>query len=197
MRACFLEILDALFAGDHAPSAAGQPLRRQPVGNQEYVVSLRLQGTQDLQRLRQIGTTTWNQRTHGADRLIEFRAAIGGEPASIGTRQHGAHFVVESVDLVLRAWDESRADPIHCIHGLLPFFRATFGGVIHIPPPDHVDDGVIEHAGRNIKEDQRAFAPHLDAGQILAITFTCKGSHLLRFRIEFGLQFLLRRFELA
>ena len=70
--------------------------------------------------------------------------------------------------------------------GAPPLGCAAFAGIVHIAAAQHVDEGLIEHAGRDIDQDQNTPAPHLQPGQVLAVALAPEladlvaGSALLR-----------------
>jgi hypothetical protein len=113
-----------------------------------------------------------NHFLEAENRVVEHRRVPGVQPLAIAPLDDGVRLFVEGVELKAALARELGRHPVDRGDGLLPFLGADLALVGEISPADDVDDGLVQHAGRGVDEDEDAIATDLQTGQVLTIAVT-------------------------
>ena len=76
------------------------------------------------------------------------------------------------MNLELAVARELGAQPVDCGERVAPLVGEDLTFVGKVAPADHVDDGLAQHAGRSVDQDEDPLTAELQAGQVLALAVT-------------------------
>ncbi len=99
------------------------------------------------------------------------------EPASRAVRHHRPRLDVEREHLELRLRRDLRGEPVDRRDGAPPLLRHQAPRLRHVAQADHVDDRFVQHARRDVDEDDDALAAELEAAQVLAVAGADEALH--------------------
>ncbi len=145
-------------------------LRRQAVGDDEDVVgrrdSARSSAVNAFSRLvPSAGTVRRRFTTTSVSACASLPSSQ--RPVLSGTSGHA--FVLNASTWNFDFGGNLRRQPVDRGDGAPPFLRHQPARLRHVAQPDHVDDRFVQHARRDVDEDDDPLAAELEAAQVLTI----------------------------
>ena len=144
-------------------------LGRQSIGDEDDLVGQRAQGPGGRECVIETRAVAGHDGLQHIQAASDLRQVAAGDPLSGGVRQQRLRLGVECVDLVRASGRDLRQQPVHGLHGALPFGGGTFLRIIRIAKPQDTDNVLVQHAGGNVQQNENAPAMHSQARDVTAV----------------------------
>ena len=119
--------------------------------------------------LLQVGATLRHDSPEGLDHLPQGFPVAHIQPLPRSAGQQRTGFDIEDPDLILGVAGEPAEQPFRPPQGLRPLGRVALAFIPHVAKTDDIDDGVVQHAGGAIQQDEQAFAPQFQPCDIFPV----------------------------